>query len=99
MASSYNPLNMFRSMITLLSGKQKASEIDKEMPFTVMLFTLMAASGIAVYDAWKKMGRVSLLPETQKEAQEVVRQVEVLGYDPLTVMYRKAEETTSKTYA
>jgi len=89
---------MFRSMITLLSGKQKASEIDKEMPFTVMLFTLMAASGIAVYDAWKKMGLVSLLPETQKEAQEVVRQVEVLGYDPLTVIYRKAEEATSKTY-
>lgn len=85
-------------MIMLLSGKQKASEIDKELPFTVMLFTLMAASGISVYDAWKKMCRVSLLPETQKEAQEVVRQVEVLGYDPLTVMYRKAEEATSKTY-
>jgi flagellar protein FlaJ len=85
-------------MIMLLSGKQKASEIDKELPFTVMLFTLMAASGISVYDAWKKMRRVSLLPETQKEAEEVVRQVEVLGYDPLTVMYRKAEEATSKTY-
>jgi len=98
LASSHNPLNIFRSMITLLSGKQKACEIDKEMPFTVMLFTLMAASGIAVYDAWKKMGRVSLLPETQKEAQEIVRQVEVLGYDPLTVMHRKAEEATSKTY-
>lgn len=98
MASSYNPLNMFRSMIKLLSRKQKASEIDKEMPFTVMLFTLMAASGITVYDAWKKMSRISLLPKTQKEAQEVVRQVEVLGYDPLTVMYRKAEDATSKTY-
>lgn len=85
-------------MIAFLSGKQKASGIDKELPFTVMLFTLMAASGIAVYDAWKKMCRVNLLPETQKEAQEVVRQVEVLGYDPLTVMYKKAEEATSKTY-
>ncbi len=85
-------------MIKFLSGKQKASEIDKELPFTVMLFTLMAASGIAVYDAWKKMCRVSLLPETQKEAKEVVRQVEVLGYDPLTVMYKKAEEATSKPY-
>ncbi len=85
-------------MIKLLSGKQKATEIDKELPFTVMLFTLMAASGIAIYDAWKKMCRVNLLPATQKEAQEVVRQVEVLGRDPLTVMYRKAEEANSKTY-
>jgi len=98
LASNFNPLKIFGSMIMLLSGKQKASEIDRELPFTVMLFTLMAASGICAFDAWKKMCRVSLLPETQKEAQEVVRQVEVLGYDPLTVMYRKAEEATSKTY-
>jgi len=98
LASNFNPLNLFRSMITFLSGKQKASEIDKELPFTVMLFTLMAASGIAVYDAWKKMSRIKLLPETQKEALEVVRQVEVLGYDPLTVMYKKAENATSRTY-
>jgi flagellar protein FlaJ len=89
---------MFNSLITLLSGKQKASGIDRELPFTVMLFTLMAASGIAVYDAWKKLCQVRLLPETQREAREVVRQVEVLGRDPLTVMHAKAEESKSKTY-
>lgn len=98
MASSFNPLKMFSSMIKLLSGKQKASGIDRELPFTVMLFTLMAASGIVVYEAWKKMCQVDLLPESQKEAQEVVRHVEVLGYDPLTVMYRKAEHANSKVY-
>jgi flagellar protein FlaJ len=98
LASRLNPSRMLGSMIRLLSGKQKALEIDKELPFTVMLFTLMAASGIAIYDAWKKMGRVSLLPNTKKEAREVVRQVEVLGRDPLTVMYRKAEESNSKIY-
>ena len=85
-------------MILFLSGKQKASEIDRELPFTVMLFTLMAASGITVFDAWKKMVKVHLLPETQKEAKEVVRQVEVLGHDPLSVMYKKTEEATSRTY-
>ncbi len=98
LASGFKPVRMFTSLVTLLSGKQKASVIDKELPFTVMLFTLMAASGIAVYDAWKKMCRVKLLPETQREAQEVVRQVEVLGRDPLTVMHAKAEESKSKSY-
>ncbi|MFQ6068536.1 MAG: type II secretion system F family protein [Candidatus Bathyarchaeia archaeon] len=98
MALSFNPMKVFTSVIKLFSRKQKASEIDRELPFSVMLFTLMAASGIAVYDAWKKMCRISLLPKTQKEAQEMVRQVEVLGYDPLTVMYKKAEQTISKTY-
>ncbi len=83
-------------MMAFLSGK--TVEIDRELSFTVMLFTLMASSGIAVYDAWKKMCKISLLPQTHKEAKEVVRQVEVLGYDPLTVMHKKAEEATSKTY-
>jgi flagellar protein FlaJ len=98
LGASHNPLRILNSMIVLLSGKQKASGIDKELPFTVMLFTLMAASGIAIYEAWRKMCRVNLLPQTQKEAKEVVRQVDVLGRDPLTVMRRKAEESTSKTY-
>ncbi len=97
MKSSFNPLHrIFHPMIDFLSGK--TTEIDKELSFTVMLFTLMASSGIAIYEAWKKMCGVSLLPQTQKQAQEVVRQVEVLGYDPLTVMQRTAEQSTSKTY-
>lgn len=87
---------IFRPILTVLSGK--TTEMDKELSFTVMLFTLMASSGIAVYEGWKKMCQFRLLPQTQKEAKEVVRQVEVLGYDPLTVMQRKAEESNSKTY-
>jgi flagellar protein FlaJ len=98
MASNFSLPRIFNSMIKFLSGKQKASGIDKELPFTVMLFTLMAASGIAIYEAWRKMCRVNLLPETQREAKEVVRQVEVLGHDPLTVMHGKAEQSASKTY-
>jgi flagellar protein FlaJ len=98
LASSFHPAKLFSPIIGLLSGKQRASDIDRELPFTVMLFTLMAASGIGVYDAWKKLCRIGLLPKTQKEAKEVVRQVEVLSRDPLSVMYRKAEEEPSKTY-
>lgn len=98
MAHIPSPMSMFRSILALLSGKKNNSNINRELPFTVMLFTLMSASGMAVYDSWKKMCRVSLLPETQKEAKEVLRQVDVLGYDPLTVMYKKADEATSKTY-
>lgn len=96
--ATFHPKKLPRVIANSLTGKQKASEIDRELPFTVMLFTLMAASGIAIYDAWKKMCHVNLLPETQKEAREVIRQVEVLGYDPLTVMQRRAEKATSKTY-
>jgi archaeal flagellar protein FlaJ len=71
---------------------------EQELPFAVMIFTLMAASGISPYDSWKKMRKLSFLPTFKKEADEVVRQVEVLGKDPLTVMYQRAEATQSKLY-
>ena len=63
-----------------------------------MIFTLMAATGVSVYDSWKKLAKLSFLPTFKKEANEVIRQVEVLGKDPLTVMYSKAEKTPSKPY-
>jgi len=77
---------------------EEAEEIDREMPYAVMAFTIMAASGVSLYDAWKRMRKFDLLPRFKSEAEEVVRQVEVLGKDPLTVMYDRAEETRSKLY-
>ena len=71
---------------------------EQELPFAVMIFTLMAASGISPYESWKKMRKLSFLPTFKKEADEVVRQVEVLGKDPLTVMQQRGEQTQSKLY-
>jgi flagellar protein FlaJ len=89
---------VFGRFLGPLKNGQDAGEIERELPFAVMLFTLMAASGVTIYDGWKKMRAINLLPIFQKEADEVVRQVEVLGYDPLTVMYRRAENTKSRIY-
>ncbi|MCW4001035.1 MAG: type II secretion system F family protein [Candidatus Bathyarchaeota archaeon] len=77
---------------------EEREKTEAELPFAVMIFTLMAASGISPYDSWKKMRKLSFLPIFKKEADEVVRQVEVLGKDPLTVMYQRAEVTQSKLY-
>ncbi len=84
-------------MLSLFSGS-KSDEIDSELPFAVMMFTTLAASGVTLYESWKKMRSAHLLPRIQKDAEDMVRQVEVLGYDPLTVMHKKAEKTPSKLY-
>lgn len=63
-----------------------------------MIFTLFAASGMSPYESWRKMAKLSFLPNFKKEAEEVIRQVEVLGKDPLTVMYLRAAKTQSKLY-
>lgn len=77
---------------------EKKEEIDRELPFVVMFFALLSASGVSLYDSWKRMRKLTLLPRFKEEADEVVRQVEVLGKDPLTAMYSRAEETGSKMY-
>lgn len=84
-------------LISRFSSEQR-EHIESELPFAVIVFTLMAASGISPYESWKKMRKLSFLPTFKAEADEVVRQVEVLGKDPLTVMQARAESTTSKLY-
>ena len=80
------------------AASEEKEHTDSELPFAVMIFTLMAASGISPYDSWKKMRTMSFLPFFKKEADEVIRQVEVLGKDPLTVMMQRAESSRSKLY-
>jgi flagellar protein FlaJ len=80
------------------ASSEEKEKTERELPFAVMIFTLMAASGISPYDSWKKMRKLSFLPMFKKEADEIVRQVEVLGKDPLTVMHQRSEKTPSKLY-
>jgi flagellar protein FlaJ len=77
---------------------EEREKIEQELPFVVMIFTLLSASGVSPYDSWKRFTRLSFLPNFKKEAIEVIRQVEVLGKDPLTVLHQRAERTTSKLY-
>ena len=87
----------YSALLSKATSEEK-EKTDQELPFAVMIFTLMAASGIPAYDSWKKMRKLTFLPAFKKEADEVVRQVEVLGKDPLTVMQQRAETTSSKLY-
>jgi len=88
---------IFRWILNSLT-KEDTSEINRELPFAALLFTLLAASGVTIYESWRKLCSIHLLPTFQREAKEIVRQVEVLGYDPLTVMHKRAEKTKSKNY-
>lgn len=78
------------------AASEEREKTEAELPFAVMIFTLMAASGISPYESWKKMRKMTFLPIFKKEADEVIRQVEVLGKDPLTVMYQRAGSDSIK---
>ena len=87
-------------IITKLSKatSEEREKIEHELPFVVMIFTLLSASGVSPYDSWKKIRKLSFMPNFKEEADEIVRQVEVLGKDPLTVLHLRAEKTDSKLY-
>jgi flagellar protein FlaJ len=90
-------IGKIRGIMTRAASEER-EKIERELPFVVMIFTLLSASGVSPYDCWKRFRKLSFLPNFKKEAEEVVRQVEVLGRDPLTVMYMRAEKTRSKLY-
>jgi flagellar protein FlaJ len=94
------PTGAFGKLIAKLdkATSEERENIEHELPFVVMIFTLLAASGVSPYDSWKKLRKLNFLPTFKKEADEIVRQVEVLGKDPLTVMRLRGEQTQSKLY-
>jgi flagellar protein FlaJ len=79
-------------------SKEYAAKIDSELPYFIALIALMASSGISPYHSLKKIMQFEILPIMRKEAASMVKQVEVLGVDPLNVMNKKAEETSSTLY-
>ncbi|MEM3579061.1 MAG: type II secretion system F family protein [Candidatus Bathyarchaeia archaeon] len=97
MQASFKGPKIFGRMLSRFV-EEDTSEINRELPFAALLFTILAASEVTLYESWRKLRNIDHLPTFQKEAKEVVRQVEVLGYDPLTVMQKRAEKTKSKTY-
>lgn len=97
MKTSNGLFGKISGLVTKAASEEKEN-IERELPFAVMIFTLMASCGVSAYDSWKKLRKLTFLPTFKKEADEVIRQVEVLGKDPLTVMRSKAEKTNSKAY-
>jgi len=82
----------------ILAGGSDA-ELDKELPFAAMMITLMAASGVTPYESFKRLKNVDALKRFKEEGEEIVRQVEVLGVDPLTAMEKRSDESKSRAYA
>jgi pilus assembly protein TadC len=54
------------------AASEEREKTEAELPFAVMIFTLMAASGISPYDSWKKMRHMTFQPVFKKEADEVI---------------------------
>ena len=71
---------------------ERATLLEREVPFAATYITVMATGGIAPYASFKRLSTVELMPATRKEAKEIIKDVEIFGIDPLTAMAAAGEK-------
>ena len=72
-------------------ASERASALEREMPFAATYITVMASGGIPPYMSFKRLTDVELLPATRKEAKGLIRDVEIFGVDPLSALEKSAK--------
>ena len=72
-------------------ASERASALEREMPFAATYVTVMASGGIPPYMSFKRLTGVELLPATRKEARALIRDVEIFGVDPLSALVNAAK--------
>jgi len=83
---------MIGFIITPMSkAGERATSLEREMPFAATYVTVMASGGIPPYMSFKRLSDVELLPATRKEARNLIRDVEIFGVDPLTALENAAK--------
>jgi archaeal flagellar protein FlaJ len=87
------PIYVMIGFMVVPSSKasERASALQREMPFAATYITVMASGGIPPYMSFKRLTEVELLPSTRKEARSLIRDVEIFGVDPLSALEKSAK--------
>ena len=78
-------------LIPLSRASERASSLEREMPFAAAYISVMASGGIAPYTSVKRLAEVELMPAMRSEAREIIKDVEIFGIDPLTAIENSAK--------
>jgi len=73
-------------LIPMSRASERASNLEREMPFAATYISVMASGGIAPYTSFKRLSKVELMPAMRSEAREIIKDVEIFGIDPLTAI-------------
>jgi len=96
------PMPLFIMLVFMITPSMKASErassLEREIPFTAAYITVMATGGISPYMSVKRLCNVDLMPATRREAMEIRRDVEIFGVDPLSALEDSAKNHPLDTY-
>ena len=87
------PIYIMIGFMIIPSSKasERASALEREMPFAATYVTVMASGGIPPYMSFKRLTDVELLPATRRESKSLIRDVEIFGVDPLSALEKAAK--------
>jgi flagellar protein FlaJ len=79
-------------LMPMSTASERASNLEREMPFVSAYISVMASGGIAPYTSFKRLAQVELMPAMKVEAREIIKDVEIFGIDPLTAIQNAAKK-------
>jgi flagellar protein FlaJ len=79
-------------LVPMSRAGERASNLEREMPFATAYISVMASGGIAPYTSFKRLAQVELMPAMKVEAREIMKDVEIFGTDPLTAIQNAAKK-------
>ena len=77
---------------SMSKASDRATGLEREMPFAAAYISVMASGGIAPYTSFKRLSDVELMPAMRGEAREIIKDVEIFGIDPLTALESCSQE-------
>jgi len=85
-------------LIPMSRAGERASNLEREMPFASAYISVMASGGIAPYTSFKRLSEVELMPAMKSEAREIIKDVEIFGIDPLTAIENASKKNPLDVY-
>jgi len=79
-------------LVPMSKASDRATALEREMPFASAYITVMASGGIAPYSSFKRLADVQLMPAMRGEAREIIKDVEIFGRDPLSALEQAARK-------
>jgi len=85
-------------IVPMSMASDRATALERDMPFAATYVTVMATGGIPPYVSFKRLSEVELMPAMRKEAKDITKDVELFGIDPLSAMEKSGRQNPLNTF-
>ncbi|MDT7862224.1 MAG: type II secretion system F family protein [Saccharolobus sp.] len=90
----FYPEQMYKS-----KAREARDNIQDELPFFIVLITIITASGTTIYEAIKKVVEFPIFKFIKREALLILRDIDFFGKSPLDALEHRAKVTLNRDYS